>query len=234
MNVIIILCIALMALFIIDKGICFIYCFTKKKMSASKRTIVKQEEVNKHKKGVKQIIKSILYGWIMYTINRLGKFPSQKYRLFILKHIYHMDIGKNVVIYHGFHIRAPWNIKIGKGTIIGENAFLDGRNGILIGDNVNISSGVFIFTEQHDINDPYFRSAESGGQVTVDDRAWLSSRTTILPKVHVGEGSVLASGGLATKDLAPYSLYGGIPAKKIGERSKDLRYEFNGEYVPFF
>lgn len=221
-------------LYIADKVICFLYCSAKKKMKTSNTMDIGQINNKKPSEGFKRIIKSVLYGWIMYTINRLGKFPSQKYRLFILKHIYLMELSENVVIYHGFHIRAPWNIKVGKGTIIGENAFLDGRNGLLIGDNVNISTGVYIFTEQHDINNPFFESAESGGQVIIGNRAWLSSRTTVLPKVRVGEGAVLASGGLAAKDLEPYGLYGGIPAKKIGERNRDLRYEFNGEFVPFF
>ncbi len=84
-------------------------------------------------------------------------------------------------------IRAPWNISIGTGTVIGDACSLDGRNGIEIGENVNMSTAVYIYTEQHDINDPWFESRNSGGKVIVADRAWLSSRTTVLPKVVVGE-----------------------------------------------
>ena len=145
-----------------------------------------------------------------------------------------MDIGDCVVIYHGFHIRAPWNIQIGKGTVVGDGASLDGRNGLVIGENVNISTDVYIYTEQHDINDPNFESLNSGGPVIIYDRAWLSSRTTVLPKVKIGEGAVLASGALASKNLAPYGIYVGVPAKKIGERSKNLQYEFDGSFIPFY
>lgn len=131
-------------------------------------------------------------------------------------------------------IRAPWNISIGTGTVIGDACSLDGRNGIEIGGNVNMSTAVYIYTEQHDINDPWFESRNSGGKVIVADRAWLSSRTTVLPKVVVGEGAVLASGGLAVKNLEPYGVYGGVPAKKIGTRNPDLKYEFSGAYLPFY
>lgn len=93
---------------------------------------------------------------------------------------------------------------------------------------------MFIYTEQHDINDPFFESNDSGGNVNVGDRVWLSSRTTVLPKVQIGEGAVLASGALACKNLDAYGVYGGVPAKKIGERSRDLRYEFDGSYLSFY
>ena len=145
-----------------------------------------------------------------------------------------MKIDENVVIYGGFRIRAPWNISIGKGTVVGDGVQLDGRNGLVIGENVNISSEVYIYTEQHDINDEYFESRDSGGCVKIGDRVWLSSRTTILPNVNVGEGAVLASGALAAKDLEAYSVYAGLPAKKIGVRNKNLKYKFDGSYIPFY
>lgn len=220
---------------ILNLSVCFLYCRAKKK-----RGIVKPESKNgeagngQKRKGIVWKIKQLLNGWIMYSIVRVGKVPCQKYRLFMLRHIYQMSIGKNVVIYGGCRFRAPWNISIGKGTIIGDGCSLDGRNGLVLGENVNLSTDVYIYTEQHDINDPYFESGNSGGSVLVGDRAWLSSRTTVLPKVQVGEGAVLASGALASKSLEAYGVYGGVPAKKIGERSKDLRYEFNGAYLPFY
>lgn len=69
--------------------------------------------------------------------------------------------------------------------------------------------------------------------MVIGDRAWISSHSIILPKVHVREGAVLASGALTAKDLEPFGVYAGVPAKKIGERSRNLHYEFNGDYLPF-
>lgn len=52
--------------------------------------------------------------------------------------------------------------------------------------------------------------------------------------MEIGEGAVVAAGAVVTKSVEPYSIVAGIPAKKIGERNRDLKYEMTGEYVPFY
>lgn len=243
MNYILIFILIMIVIYFTDKLICFIYCMLKSARSNFQSNNSENKEKNNDYKtsksqssntGIKRVIKLLLYGWIMHSLERLGKVPFQKYRVFMLRHVYRMKIADKVVIYHGFHIRAPWNITIGKGTVVGDGATLDGRNGIIIGENVNISSDVYIYTEQHDVNDPYFESGKSGGLVEIGDKAWLSSRSTVLPKVKIGEGAVLASGAVATKTLDEFLIYGGIPAVKIGERNTKLEYEFGGQYIPFY
>ena len=200
-----ILVILVFAIYVADWCVCTIYCKAKKKRDAielvakecSETAENKEEKCNvEHNAGLGWEIKQLLNGYMMYSVARLGRVPCQTYRRFKLKHVYQMQLGKNVVIYGDFRIRAPWNIIIGDGTIIGDGCSLDGRNGLYIGANVNLSTGVYIYTEQHEVNDPFFASGKSGGSVKIGDRAWLSSRTTVLPKVHVGEGAVLASGSM--------------------------------------
>ena len=116
-------------------------------------------------------------------------------------------------------------LTIGKGSIIGDRAILDARHGgIIIGKNVN------------DYNDPYFRCTNiKGGTINVKDRAWIGPNVIILHGVTVGEGAVVAAGAVVTKDVPPYTLVGGVPAKVIGKRNEDLRYEFDGSgYLPFY
>jgi acetyltransferase-like isoleucine patch superfamily enzyme len=60
--------------------------------------------------------------------------------------------------------------------------------------------------------------------VTIGDHVWLSTRVTVLPGVSIGEGAVVAAGSVVTKDLAPYGLYGGVPARKIREREGPKTY----------
>lgn len=238
MKILVVIILFCLLVCIINYVICNIYCRLKKKMDADRIAMVDNgadinRELGAHEKGIKWVLKQYLNGWMLFMVRHLGKHPSQKYRLFMLKHVFRMDIERDVVIYGGFTMRAPWNISVGKGTVIGNYSHLDGRNGIVIGENVNFSTSACIYTEQHDINDPYFRSLNSGGKVVINDRAWISSRTTVLPGITVGEGAVLASGAVAVRDLDPFTVYGGVPAKKIGDRSKDLRYEFDGSYLPF-
>lgn len=243
--VLVVFVLVIFAVYLVDMVICTIYCKKKKQKDLNElhRKVFsdasgnlsdrEQQKDLDSQKGLTWKVKQLLNGWMFYRARRLGRVPCQKYRTFILKHVFQMEIADHVVIYSWGIIRAPWNISIGRGTIVGSDASLDGRNFIKIGENVNISTGINIYTEQHDINDPYFRSLNSGGSVVIENRAWISSHSIILPNVHVGEGAILASGALTAKDLDAFGIYAGVPAKKIGERTRELKYEFEGEYLPF-
>ena len=93
---------------------------------------------------------------------------------------------------------------------------MDGRFDLNIGNNVNIAGEVRIYTLEHDIASPTF--AGSGGPVTIQDWVYIGTRVTILPGVTIGEGAVIASGAVVTKDVAPWTMVGGVPAKFIKNR----------------
>lgn len=176
-----------------------------------------------------------LYGSLVaYYLYRLSNIPSHHIRNFIYRHICSMQLANKAVIHYGTEVRAPYNIKIGKGSIIGDNSILDGRNGIQIGENVVFASNVRIWTEQHDHRDPWFRcETQYHGPVVIEDRAWIGSHTIILHSVHIGEGAVVAAGAVVTHDVPPYTIVAGISAKKVGERNRDLRYELDGIHRNF-
>lgn len=168
------------------------------------------------KKTIKKYLTSIQ--WLLLSI--ISCIPARFVRTGLLR-IMGMKIT-GAVLYSGFHIRKPSRISIGKGTVIGHGATLDGRNGIKIGNNVNFSSEVMIWTMQHDYNASDFRA--SGGPVVIHDYAWISARAIILPNVIIGEGAVVAAGALVTRNVDPYTVVGGVPAKKIADRNRNLDY----------
>ena len=176
---------------------------------------------------IKKLIMRYYNGVYKFMVKKVAHIPSHSIRKFLYRHLFRVKIGKRVTIYHGLEIRCGFKISIGEGTIIDDNCILDGRGGLEFGKNINLSSDVCIWTMQHSINDEDF--CGSGGKVIVKDRAWISSNTTVLPNVCVGEGAVLASGAVATKNLEDYKVYGGIPAKEIGVRNSNLSYEFDGK-----
>ncbi len=143
-----------------------------------------------------------------------------------------MHIGKKVAIHKGVEIRGGFRISIGARTIVGDDCILDGRGGLVIGEDVNFSSRASIYTAQHFVNSTSFEGDYK--RVSIGSRAWISANTIVLPGVVIGEGSVLAAGAIATKELKPFGIYGGIPAKQIGERRKDLDYHFSGPSTFFF
>ncbi len=226
--------------YFMDLILCCLYCKARKehdRINFDRKVVDKmaflKEYSEEQENWLKKKLKQQMEGWVIWRVKRLGKASCQCYRKWLLRYVFQMEIAPKVVIYGWDTIRAPWNIRIGTGSVVGNDAMLDGRNGIEIGNNVNISTGIKIYTEQHDLNDPWFRCQDKGGPVVIGDRAWISSHSIILPKVHVREGAVLASGALTAKDLEPFGVYAGVPAKKIGERSRNLHYEFNGDYLPF-
>lgn len=161
----------------------------------------------------------------------IGRLPSRSLRHALYRGV-GMRLASDARIHLGLEVRHPRGVSIGPGSIIGFDAILDGRRGLSIGADVNLSSDVAIWTLQHDPDDPGFGG--SGAPVRIGDRAWLSFRATILPGVTIGEGAVVAAGALVTSDVAPYAVVGGVPASQIGERSRDLRYELGSYRAPWF
>lgn len=156
-----------------------------------------------------------------------GYVPSQHVRRLIYR-AFGMRIGPGSHIYMGAEIRGAHRITIGTGTSIGHSAILDGRGWLSIGNNVNVSTGVWIWTRSHDVASPDF--AGTRAPVVIEDYVWLSCRVTVLQGVTVGEGAVVAAGAVVTRDVEPYSVVAGVPARKIGERPRGLRYALD-DYI---
>lgn len=159
--------------------------------------------------------------------------PCERLRVYLYKKILHINIGDDTHLSMNIFITGSHNgcrISIGDNTVINRRCYLDGRNPIRIGDNVNISFGTVILTLQHDPHSPFFSC--SGGMVTVENNVWIGVNSIILPGVTIGEGAVIGAGAVVTKDVEPYSIVGGVPAKKIGERERIINYKTS--FHPYF
>lgn len=167
-------------------------------------------------------LKSFISGLVQFTTEMVMAIPFHCIRNLYLKPLLGR-LGHNTELCRNLDIRSPRRIRIGNHTSVNKHVVLDGRGGILsIGDNVDIAQDSRIWTLQHDYNSPEYIA--SGGDVTIEDYVWIASGATILPGVKIGKGAVVATGAIVTKDVSPYSIVAGIPAKKIGERSKELNY----------
>ena len=166
-----------------------------------------------------------------FVIFNISTIPSIHLRRLLYKGL-GAHVAQNVVFHFRTEIRSPWSLSVGRGTIIGDNALLDARCGLTIGNNVNLSNNVSIYTLQHDHRDPQFRCPDPTKRkmsVEIDDRVWLGSNIIVLPGVHIGEGAVCCAGCVVTKNVPPYAVVAGIPAKQVGERPQVLEYEFKGK-----
>lgn len=152
----------------------------------------------------------------------IGWLPSHHVRLSLSRMVLRISIGSHSSVHRNCRFYRPSAVSIGRNTVINRDVLLDGRMGLVIGDNVSISEGVAIFSLEHDPNSSNF--ANRGAPVCIANRAFIGARAIILPGVTVGEGSVVAAGAVVTRDVPPYTIVGGVPARPIGERNRDLSY----------
>ncbi|MDD3079520.1 MAG: glycosyltransferase [Paludibacter sp.] len=148
--------------------------------------------------------------------------PFHWLRLVYYKVICNIKIGRDTSIHIGTFIVGV-DIKIDQNSIINRNCLLDGRSGINIGKNVSISPDVHLITGSHDVNSERFKY--KGAPIIIGDYVWIGSRATILQGVKIGKGAVVAAGAVVTKDVAPFSIVGGVPAVVIGKRKEALNYD---------
>ncbi len=153
----------------------------------------------------------------------VGHIPSH----FIRKFFYRLSgvkIGKGSTVHMWAAFFDPRNIVIGEDTIVGDNAFLDGREKIEIGNHTDIASSVMIYNSEHNLSDEEFKATSA--PVEIGDYCFIGPRAIILPGVKIGKGAVVAAGAVVAKDVADFQIVGGVPAKPIGERkNKNPKYK---------
>lgn len=163
-----------------------------------------------------------------YVINRI---PVHDVRMRAYGRI-GMQLGENATLLMSVEVHAAPEIRIGGNTTINRHCFLDGRGGLTIGDNVNVSSHALLVTGSHEVQDGE-RFTGFVRPITIEDYVWLCTRCTILPGVTIGKGAVVAAGAVVTKSVEPYHIVAGIPARTIGHRNEDLHYTLGAYNVPW-
>jgi len=162
------------------------------------------------------------YDAVDFFAEQTGHLWFHGLRLWLYRHILKVAIGPHTSIHRLCRFYCPSSVAIGAHTVINREVLLDGRSGLTIGDNVSISEGVVILTLEHDPNSPTFENR--GKPVIIHDRAFIGTQAMILPGVTIGEGAIVAARAVVTHDVAPYTIVAGVPARPIGERTRELTY----------
>ena len=167
------------------------------------------------------------FALVLYVANRwIAHVPSHAVRNAFYRRVMRVALAPGSSVHMGCRLTSIGNLAIGPGTSIDQGAMLDARGGLTIGAAVATGPDVMLLTAEHDPHSPTFEGRLA--PVSIGDRAWLGARATVLPGVSIGEGAVVAAGAVVTKDVAPFAIVGGVPARVIGERSRDLTYDFEG------
>jgi maltose O-acetyltransferase len=159
----------------------------------------------------------------MAILKCVGHIPLHHFRRFFYR-LGGMKIGKGTTIHMGAVFYDSRNIKIGEDSIVGENAVLDGRDKLSIGNHVDIASEVMIYNAEHNVNSEDFTAEKK--PVVIEDYVFIGPRAIILPGVTIKKGAVVGAGAVITKDVAEFTIVGGVPAQVIGSRRiKDPHYK---------
>ena len=129
---------------------------------------------------------------------------------------YGRDIHTQASIARNCRIDYPWNVSIGEMSSIGSGAWVYALDKIMIGKNVCIGEDVRLITGSHDVTSPHFNLVTR--PITINDNVWIATGAIVLPGVTIGEGAVVGAGSVVTKDVEPWSVVAGNPAKFIKKR----------------
>ena len=145
----------------------------------------------------------------------------------LLFHPENVHIGNDVYVGHQTILKGYYKneMHIGDGTWIGQQCFFHSGGGIRIGKNVGIGPGVKILTSVHaeaGRGTPILHSPIDFSEVVVEDDCDLGVGCILMPGVRVGRGAQVAAGAVVTRDVKPYSVVAGVPAKVLRERPAGL------------
>lgn len=171
-------------------------------------------------------VKKIYFEGILYLTNYLvSLIPSHVIRLFFYRYCLGLEIGKNSHVFMGAWFDSKKNFKMGNNSIINQKCRLDNRGSITIGNNVSVSAEVCILTADHELQSCDFIGRTRS--VIIEDYVFIGTRAMILPGITLGEGCAVAAGAVVTKNVAPFVIVAGVPAKPIGKRQTNLQYSLN-------
>jgi maltose O-acetyltransferase len=168
--------------------------------------------------------------WLWYDVRdalaaSVGCIPSHTIRLLLYRTLSGVSVGAHSSIHRRCRFYEPSSVTIGCNSIINRGVLLDGRSSLTIGDNVSVSEEVMLLTLEHDPDSPAFE--KRGAPIVVKDRVFVGTRAIILPGVTIGEGAVVAAGAVVTRDVEPYTIVAGVPARFLRQRSRNLEYELH-------
>lgn len=145
----------------------------------------------------------IFYGWRRCLLRMFGA-----------------TIGRNARIAPTVRIWAPWNLEVGEEASLAYQVDCYCVDRIRIGAHATVSQEAFLCTATHDVTDPHMGLITA--PIVIEEQAWVCARAFIAPGVHIGMGGVIGACGVVTRDVAPWTIVAGNPARVIKERQLRL------------
>lgn len=143
--------------------------------------------------------------------------PLHGWRALLLR-IFGAQLGPDCHFYPASRVWAPWNLRCADHVAAGDGVEIYNPSPMEFGSHVILSQGAYLCGATHDYNDPAFPLLAF--RMRIEPYAWICARAVVAPGVHIGAGAVLGLGAVATRDLDPWTVYGGNPALALRPRAR--------------
>ena len=172
--------------------------------------------------SIKQLLVLFLEEYVAWIFRYIPGFEG-----FALRYVFYKLLCKKIqafpFIFPGAFFQHSYGIEAGRNLNVNRGVHIYARGGVTFGDYVLIGPNVIIASSQHrhDLRDtPMMFQGHEKAPVVIGSDVWIGANAVILPGVTVGAGTIIGAGAIVTADTEPYSIIGGVPARKIGERTR--------------
>jgi acetyltransferase-like isoleucine patch superfamily enzyme len=157
--------------------------------------------------------KPLIWFWMMYDRSPVGlnHWLGFRMRAMLAKHVF-KHCGQNVKIFHGVEVSFGYNLVVEDNCTIHKYVLLDDRGELIIHEGSSISDYANIYTHAHDLNDGMI---VSNHKTEIGPRARVTYHATVMSGVKIAEHGMVGSIGVASKDVEPFTVVAGVPAKPI-------------------
>jgi putative colanic acid biosynthesis acetyltransferase WcaF len=160
----------------------------------------------------------LAWGIVHALLFRPSPRPLHAWRALLLR-CFGASMGPNCHVYSGAKIWAPWNLICDDSASIADGVVVYNPKPMRLGSHAIVSQEAYLCGATHDYENPAFPLVAFPS--TLGAYSWVCARAVVQPGVNVGEGAILALGSIATHDLEPWTVYGGIPARKLKSRNRN-------------
>jgi len=171
----------------------------------------------RHQTSLRNKLGRIAWGVVGTLLFRPSPRPMHAWRAFLLR-CFGAKLGPHCHIYPGARIWAPWNLDCDEYASIADEAVIYNAATLFMGSHAIVSQQAYVCTATHDFDDPAFPMIAS--PIRLGRYTWVCARACVLPGVTLGDGAVLGLAAVASKDLEPWQVYAGNPAKRIKQRRR--------------
>ncbi|HEY6350377.1 MAG TPA: acyltransferase [Candidatus Angelobacter sp.] len=157
--------------------------------------------------------KPLIWFWMMFDRSPAGlnHWLGYRVRAMLARHVFKY-LGNNVKIFHGVEISFGYNLTVEDNCTIHKHVLLDDRGELIIHAGSSVSDYANVYTHEHDLNDGMIIA---NTRTEIGPKARITYHSTVMSGVRVYEHGMLGSMGVATKDVPPYTISAGVPAKPI-------------------